>query len=164
MIHNYNSFRLVSMGVAMSLQSNISNIFNISTAYFPLFRNIPSRLCHTSNLRNNASIQDLSSQILQLDSSFSLWSVSHFQSEIDHPHIVIVYFFIIHYLHINIRINFTLGKAHACQEAIYSAIPSSGSLFQSIQCLLQFAYMILSIFNLKSLWIFYVYFLFNHTI
>ena len=29
-----NSFKLVSMGVAMDLQSKISNLFNISTAYF----------------------------------------------------------------------------------------------------------------------------------
>ena len=46
-----NSFRLVPMGVDMSLQSNISNILKISAAYIPWFRNIPSGISHTSILR-----------------------------------------------------------------------------------------------------------------
>jgi hypothetical protein len=42
------SFNFVSMGVFMELHSNISNIFSISTAYFPWLRKILSRLYHTS--------------------------------------------------------------------------------------------------------------------
>ena len=36
------TFKLVSMGVAMALQSNISNIFKISTTYFPWLRKVSS--------------------------------------------------------------------------------------------------------------------------
>jgi hypothetical protein len=38
------SFNFVSMGVFMDMHSNISNLFNISTAYFPWLRKILSRL------------------------------------------------------------------------------------------------------------------------
>ena len=91
------------------------------------------------DLGNKALDQGLSSKILQRASSCILQSVSHSLLEIDHPHIV------------KVRINFTLGKAHARQETIYSSIPSSGSLFQAIEGLLQLAYVSPSIFNFKSL-------------
>jgi hypothetical protein len=42
------SFNFVSMVVFMALLSNISNLFNISTAYFPWLRKIFSRLYKTS--------------------------------------------------------------------------------------------------------------------
>jgi hypothetical protein len=38
------SFNFVSMGVFMALHSNISNLFNISTSYFPWLRKIFSGL------------------------------------------------------------------------------------------------------------------------
>ena len=46
-----NNFKCVSVGVAMDLHSNMSNLFNISTAYFPWLRKIHSRLFHTSRPR-----------------------------------------------------------------------------------------------------------------
>ena len=50
-------------------------------------------LLHSTTLptrENSALIQDLLSQIIQLDSSFFLQFVSHFLSEIDHLDIVII--------------------------------------------------------------------------
>jgi hypothetical protein len=43
-----NNFSFASMGVFMDLHSNMSNLFRISTAYFPWLRNILSGLYHTS--------------------------------------------------------------------------------------------------------------------
>jgi hypothetical protein len=44
------SFNFVSMAVFMDLDSNISNLFSISNAYFPWLRKIFSGLCQTSRL------------------------------------------------------------------------------------------------------------------
>jgi hypothetical protein len=64
---------------------------------------------------------------------------------------------IVHNLEVEVRIRFTLGKAQARQKTIYPAIPSSRSLLQSIQSLLQLADMRLLVFNFKSLRFLYIY-------
>ena len=46
-----NFFKFASIKVAMDLQSNILNLFNISMVYFPCPRKISFYLCHTSNLK-----------------------------------------------------------------------------------------------------------------
>jgi hypothetical protein len=43
-----NNFSFASMGVFMDLHSSMSNLFKISTVYFPWLRKILSGLYHTS--------------------------------------------------------------------------------------------------------------------
>jgi hypothetical protein len=69
---------------------------------------------------------------------------------------------IIHNFEVEVRINFTLGKAQARQKTVYPSIPSSRNLLQPVQSLLQLADMSLPVFNFKSLRLFYIHFFFDN--
>ena len=104
------------------------------------------------DLGNNALTQGLLSKILQRASSYSSticfsFLVRNRSSTYNNTNDRFVFY----NLEVKVRIGFTLGKSHAHQENIYSSIPSSGSLLQAIEGLLQLAYVSPSVFNFKSL-------------
>ena len=53
---SHNNFKFDAISLFIASQSNISNLFRISTAYFPWIRKVYSKFCHTSNFKNRVKI------------------------------------------------------------------------------------------------------------
>ena len=65
---------------------------------------------------------------------------------------------------VKVCIYFTFGEAQPDEIIVNPGVPSTGCMFQSIQCSLDFAHMLLSIKGLKSFWFLNLHLFLNHSI